>query len=344
MTQKTFRTYVTEFWEWFPTVAKQIHDELSQDNVEGIVATFPKEMSQRLPNLSWVFGRGKDGGHSLTITGEGQMGKQLLAMDWLVHAVDLPDWTFYAARQPSTRDDNDEAAIDIGGRSLNLNEVHVAIQVDEDQERVDLTAWHPLFEEIEEEGRWQILFLFLDEVLGEYGTQMWIGAIEFEEPTDPIALIDLPPHLNRLEDKFGWEKNSPLEEYSGYSAKDPQPNETRGDVIAGFTLFPQLVFAYASEGALEDDPVEGTGAQFVYLAIDASHLPEDDPLGGREEIEHVLAGELGNSALFFGGATGTEKSYLDILLLDANQALEQIPQAMKAMGIDSGFEIISFTK
>lgn len=341
---KTFRTRVTEFWEWFPTIAEQTHRELSEGNVEGVLATFPNMMQELLPGLSWVFGPGKNGGHSFTVTGEGQKGKQMLAADWLKHEVDLPGWTFHASRQPSPRTSNENAAIDVGGNAMALSEVKVAMQVDEERERVDITAWHPRFDEIDENGRWQILFLFLDEVLGEYGTQMWIGEIEFAEETDAIDLIDLPPHLNRLQDKYEWEKHSPLDEYTGYAAENPEPGLPRRDVIAGYTLFPQLVFEFANEGPVEADPVEGTGAEFVYLAINASLLPEDDPLGGRDEIENTLAGELGDSAIFWGGATGIESSYLDLLLLDGDRTREKLDTALKAMGIQSECQLFSFTK
>jgi hypothetical protein len=181
-------------------------------------------------------------------------------------------------------------------------------------------------------------------VLGEFGTQMWIGDIQFAETEDSFLLIDLPPHLNRLQDKYEWEKNSPLDEYTGYSAESPEPGGGyRSDVIAGFTLFPHLVFDYAeNEGPVAEDPLENTGAEFVFLVIDNELLPADDPLGGREEIENTLADEV-DSIRFWGGATGIESSYLDLLILNGQVSKDQIGAALKGMGYEAGWRIEPFT-
>ncbi len=53
------------------------------------------------PGFAWVFGPGADGiGHSFTLSGEGVIHRQLLALQWLSRAPVINGWTFYAARQP----------------------------------------------------------------------------------------------------------------------------------------------------------------------------------------------------------------------------------------------------
>ena len=187
------------------------------------------------------------------------------------------------------------------------------------------------------------MYLFLDEVLGEFGVQTWIGEIKFAESDDAIALIDLPPLLNRMQDKYEWEKNSPLEEYTGYQAAEPSSGFPRSDVIAGYTLYPHLVFEYANNGGpLAEDPLEGTGAEFVFLTIDGNLLPEDDPLGGREQIEQALTADLEDTARIWGGATGIEASYLDLLLFDGPIARAKIDETLKDLDIAGGCRLEPF--
>ena len=340
-----FLQRVDDFWAWFPTVAQEAYQDMNEGDLDGIMSRFPSEMNRLMPNLSWVFGPGKDDGLSLTITGEGQKGKQMLAACWLNRAVELPNWSFYASRQASPRTSNEGAEIDVGGNRLGLIDVRATPIVDVESQCVDLQVWHPLFEKLDEDGRWQILYLFLDEVLGEFGTQTWLGNLEFEPGEHNLSLIDLPPYLNRLQDQHEWEKHSPLEEYTGYQTNEPVVGYPRSDVIAGYTLYPHLIFQYGQQGEpVEEDPIEGTGAEFVFVTIDNKYLPEDDPTVGREEIERIVVESLGESAWLIGGATGIESSYLDFLLLRGDESKQKIQQALQSLNVDLGSEILSFCK
>lgn len=340
----TFAERVDSFWSWFPTVSDDIGQQLSSGSVGGILHEFPEHMQAALPEMSWVFGPGLNGGHSLTVTGEGRKALQLLADRWLRSAPELSGWTFYGSRQPSPREQNESAAIDLGGNVLNLTDLQIAPTVNEETRQVDILAWHPHFAEAEEHQRFQILFLLLDEVLGEFGTQMWIGQIEFGTSAHSLSLVDLPEYLETVQSE-DWELTSPIEQYTAYQSAEPVVQFPRSDIFAGFSLYPQLVFEFANNGGpVEEDPVAGTGAEFVFLSIDSSILAHENAVDAREKIQLELENRLKDSALFTGAATGMSSSYLDLLLFDGDVSRRLIRKGLDALNIGDHCELSSFTK
>ena len=231
--KQTFREGVAEFWDWFPTVAERFGTLLDNQDGEKVVAEVSRKMEKTLPTLSWVFG-GEGKGHSFTLTGEGQVARQLLAEYWLSQAVDVPGWEFFGSRQPSSPDSLASMAIRLSDQDqVDAETFLIRTKVDEEAEVVDIVAWHPAFESLPEEHHANILFIFLDEAMGEFGTQTWIGDIQIEPVTagnDTRSFADFPKFLDSIQKYHGWEKMSPLECYTGYETQQ-QSDAPRGDTI-----------------------------------------------------------------------------------------------------------------
>jgi hypothetical protein len=340
----TFRERVLEFWEWFPTVAESIGNTLTGDDPRDVVSEFADKVREKIGGLSWVFGPGESEGRmSLTVTGEGQTSKQLLSHYWLSLAVEVPGWEFYCSRQPLPAEHLVDLAIDVEGSSVDVESLVVATDVDDENEVVNIKAWHEAFENIENEGRFQLLYLLLDETLGEYGTQTKLGSIEFKSDPDAKPLGELPGYLDRLWLEKGWEELSPLETYSGYQS-EPSGEFERADTLTGYTCVPQIVLGFLNnEGCLEEDPVEGTGAQYMFVRIDGGGADfQEDPLQYRTEIEEEIANRLTGGGYVVGGATGTKNSYIDVVIFDGNRSLAAIREAMAELQLASEYEIKPF--
>lgn len=343
-TQLSFAERVDRFWSWFPTKSERIAQALDDGDVDAVMSEVQEFTAETLPRLAWVFGP-ETRGHSFTLTGEGQKSLQYLAEFWHSRAVELPGWTFYASRQASSLDQVRNMAIEIDEAEVAADEIRLVPDVDPDDERVHISAWHPAFADLEEGPRLQILFLLLDEVLGEFGTQLWIGEINFAENNSPITLLDLPDFLDQVEDEYHWEKLSPLEEYCGYQA-DPEGHEfPRGDTIAGFTSHPDLLFEYLSnQGSLEDDPLEGTGAEFLYLAIETDAFPLEDALDVRDQIEAKLGEQLEGMGRIIGAASGTRNNYLDLIVFDRKRATAVVDRVMDQWGFTNRYQLQPFMR
>lgn len=339
MVSRTFRERVDVFWDWFPKVSDRFFETIESGNCEDLIEEVSGFMGATLPGLAWVFGPGDDGGHSFTVSGEGMVAKQLLAEYWHSQQVPLKGWTFYQSRQPNRELDSVE--LEIGGLGrVDTETMLIRTSVDREHEVLDIVAWHPLFSELPERHHAQLLFLLLDETLGEFGTQTWIGGIEISELDSGSVdgrithrLKDLPKFINDIQRYHGWEKHSPIRSYTGYSIRTQQP-VLRGDTIAGTTCIPRLVFELIEEGGrLAEDPLKDTGAALAYLQIAGAVFPSGDEAGVRYNIEEALEQSLEAEQLGrpLGGACGTESSYIDLLLIDGDRSREAVDQTMQRL-------------
>lgn len=200
----------------------------------------------------------------------------------------------------------------IGDLDFDPLEFWITPSVDRERKKVDLAVWHPQFDQVKEKDRWTALFLFLDEVLGEYGTQQWIGEINLDNQrlTESMPFGDLPSFIRKLQDERGWKKSPPGESGVVYRCQEPHGRFVRGDVIAGSTCQPALINEYLrAEGSLED-PLEGTGADYVFVAFVATMLPQGRETEARGIIEDALEQELrpAGSGRVLGDAVGQQSA------------------------------------
>lgn len=341
----TFRERVLEFWEWFPTVAESIAETIHGENAREELSEFADQVREKIGGLSWVFGPGESEDRlSFTVTGEGQKSRQLLSHFWLSQGVEVPGWDFYCSRQPSPPDQLVDLGIEVAGSNVDVETLMVSTEVDDENEVVNIKAWHEAFENVDNDGRFQILYLLLDEALGEYGTQSKLGSIAFKGDPDAKPLVELPGYLEALWLEKGWTELSPLETYSGYRS-EPSEEFERADTIAGYTCVPQVVLGYLNNGgALEEDPVEDTGAEFLFARIENGGADvQDDPLQFRTAIEEEIAKRLnGGGGYVVGGATGTQNSYVDLVIFDGSRSLAAIREALAEMQLDGKYKIKPF--
>ena len=344
----TFRERVHEFWNWFPTQANQLTMAVKSDNPQESLASFVEQVRDKIGGLAWAFGPGStEDSLSFTVTGEGEKPRQLLAQHWLDQAVPVDGWDFHCSRQATPKDHLKAIKIEVGDTQIDVDTMLIATQIDEENQAVDLQAWHPALEDLDESDRYRIAFLLLDESLGEYGTQTKLGQIELQPGSEDRSLtqplIELPNYLESLWADKGWEETTPLETYTGYQA-EPTDDFVRSDIMAGYTNVPEVVIAFLeNDGQLLENPVANTGAEFLFVKVSRDQLPQDhDPMAYRTEIEMEVARRLaGGGGYVVGGATGTDHSYIDTLIFDGDRSIAAIREAVE-MTHNGDFEILPF--
>src|ERR1051326_4767652 len=206
----TFKQRVERFWEWFPQVADRFYQMLEEENGDSVTAETDPVIDELFPGFAWVYGPGEAGpgepGRSFTLSGESVLQKQLLALYWASRAPRLNGWTCYASRQPSPPEIIESMRINFEGQELNPLEFWFVPTIDDEEEVVDLMVWHPLYAGVpEEEARLGAFMVFLDEVLGEYGTSNWIGQVSVSggQLADSIPLTELWAYIDKLESEKG---------------------------------------------------------------------------------------------------------------------------------------------
>lgn len=346
--ETSFKDRITQFWDWYPTVSERFFQSIEAGRCEDLTQEVSQATEFMLPTMAWVFGPGENGGHSFTVSGEGYLPKQLLAEYWHSRAVELPHWTFHASRQPSEEENLKNMAIGIGEHdSIDTESFLISTNVDDEAQRIHITAWHPLLERLPEEHHYQILFILLDEALGEFGTQTWLGEIQIEPitPDDKTKTIaTLPAFIKQVENYHQWEKTPPLRSYSLYEVPE-QTDNRRGDTLIGTTCIPDIVIDFLENGGrLSEDPLPDTGAEFAYVAVDGSVFPDGQQSDVRANIEdaldEALISHLSGRAL--GGAFGFQESYIDLLLLDGDNSRAIVQAALGDLQLTNRSRIESF--
>jgi hypothetical protein len=342
----TFKMRVQRFWEWYGGAASRLYEAVGAPQSTSLVSEVSARVHEMGPGFAWVFGPGPaDQGHSFTVSGEGNLHRQLLTIFWLEQAPNIPGWTFYPARQPGSLKGSQ---ISIKSGKFNPVEFWITPHIDCDEQKLDITVWHPRFETMAERDRWAILFLYLDECLGEYGTQQWVGEIKLDSKrlADSMPLEELVEFLKAVQNERGWKKRPPGESAVSYRLPEPHARFLRGDIVTGTTVHWRLISEYArAEGELAD-PLNGTGADYVFVALDAGFLPVGNQANARGVIEDALDNSLrtSKSGRLLGGALGTESAYIDLLLFDGASSLDTLVCVLREQGLPPGSSINYFAK
>jgi hypothetical protein len=349
----TFKARVERFWEWYAEVAGRFYQLMEDGKSDQVVAETTRKVDELLPDFAWVYGPGEAGigqpGRSFTLTGEGVLHRQLLTLYWVSRAPRVEGWTFYASRQPSPPESIAAMRMDFDGHELDPMEFWLTPEIDSEAEKVNLTVWHPLYARVEEdERRLGAFFLFLDEVLGEYGTGQWIGEINPSDNqlAEAMPLTELYGFIDNLETEKGWQKLLPGEGAVAYEREDDGDRFPRDDIVVGSTTLFELVNAYdGAEGQLED-PLAGTGADYIFLSMDREFFPQGQEMDKRDAIENALnaALEPEHSGRVLGGAFGTRFAYLDLLLFDGPASLQIVERVLREQNLPAGTAINFFAK
>lgn len=330
----TLKQRVTEFWKWFAANADRFYATIEDKRCSELQPETSEAMDKWMGGMAWVYGPGANKvGHSLTLSGEGFLPKQLVADYWVSQAPKIDGWTFYSSRQPSDS---------FGGIVLHLQESKedfkpiefwVFPYVDKDAEEIDISVWHPSINRLPEKTRFMALFLILDEILGEHGTQNWIGQIKFSEEhlKKSIPISELPELIQATEQEHGWKKHPPTECYTGYELKPKNAHWLRSDTVAGTTRCFRLLRDYFDAEGPCDHPFPGVGLDYIFVSVPTSHFPSGDQVTARGIIEDEIIEALEpiGAGISLGGATGSQNCYMDFAIYDGERSLEIIKTILK---------------
>ncbi len=342
----TFKKKVADFWSWYSERAQFFYDTIEDGRCGDLQPEVSENVNRLWDDFAWVFGPGPDekGGHSFTLTGEGILHRQFLTKYWLDQAPDLDGWTFYSSRQPGDADSG--CSISIRDRQFKFGSMWVSAKPDPEHENVDIAAWHPLFNEVDKEVQSTVLYLILDEVLGEFGTDLWLGVIEATdtELADSMPVTELREFIHDLEIKEGWRKSDPTESYSLYELPEPDDDFLRSDTVAGTVCNMPLINEYLNSHGKMEDQIEGSGAEFVFVAFDSAILPDGEQTDFRAKIEDCLEDALvpEKSGRVLGGAIGNNLTYIDLLIFDGDHSLALIKEELIRQELPAGTTVHFF--
>jgi hypothetical protein len=210
-------------------------------------------------------------------------------------------------------------------------------RLDPEEEKIDIAVWHPSIQRLPERTRFSALFLILDELLGEYGTQNWIGEIRFSEDhlDRSIPIAELQDVIRDAEQNQGWKKYPPTETYMSYTVNAQDAAWLRGDTVAGTTRCFRLLREYLEAKGPCEHPCPGIGLDYVFVSIPTSHFPKGEEVSARGTIEdEIIDGlEAEASGISLGGATGRKNCYMDFAIYDGERSLDLIRGILRKHGL-----------
>lgn len=239
----TLKARVEEFWKWYSANAERFHATIQAKRCSDLTQETSEAVDKHLPGMAWVYGPGEhEGQESFTLSGEAILPKQFVAEYWLSKAPKLKDWIFYSSRQPSKERSKFSIKLE-GDHMFKTEEFWLAPYVDTDAENIDVKVWHPSLHRLDHETRMTALFLILDELLGEHGTENWIGDIDFSEEhlKTSIPIAELPELIHATQKEHDWKKYPAPETYSSYQLKPQDQPSSRSDTVAGTTRYFSLL-------------------------------------------------------------------------------------------------------
>ncbi|WP_242457141.1 hypothetical protein [Treponema zioleckii] len=165
------KTKEEKFWTWFCKNSKSIYN--FESNREVVFDKIQAQLHAVNENLTFEISSIKDEKRDFVISADGII-SAFPAVETLYKAKpELSDWTFIKFR-PRRKVDN---SIKIGNKELFPRDVRFMFVDDEDTNKVGIVLFCNGYNEDEADFYTQISFLFLDESLGEFDTETYIGSI-----------------------------------------------------------------------------------------------------------------------------------------------------------------------
>jgi hypothetical protein len=191
---------IASFWDWWASTGRDaVTSAIEAREPERVADELNEAVGTIHPDLAWEVGAGDLAQHVLVVTAEGDPELRPLASRWLrsCPAVD-ETWEYAASRQPSR--ELGDIVLGIGDREVAFCDIRVGAR--REGVHLEVSVYHPLFVDLDEQLRAQVAFLALDAALGEDDVEAWVGEISCttEPPLDGFPLTGLRSVVRDLHD------------------------------------------------------------------------------------------------------------------------------------------------
>lgn len=301
------REAIDAFWAWWRGGASagfaEAFDGPRAPDGE-LIGALSEHVAAIDPSLDWEFGSGRSSRHHLCLSAKGDPVLRVVAERWRKRGPE-PDavWEFYSARQGS-RGEVSDLSLEIAGVTVALGALTFRIEVDDSTERIDVVGHHPAFAALaDEQLAKQILFIGLDNLLGEDGVERWIGGVDLSttRPASAISAHDLASAVDALAARATGERWAVL----------------RGE-IEGRRIFVTLNRAIKRvDHLLLDMHVSVT---LPLRAPTPEGLTTDEEAASLNRMEDELVAALGAHAVLIGRETGSGRRTLHLHVAEGGPA------------------------
>ncbi len=186
---------IEAFWEAWPDVRPLLEADLAAGEY-GPGTQLLTDMVEALhSDLEWDIRPGLVAVNALCLT-SGDHRLRPLTGRWVAVAPPADtQWEFHPARTPIGPE-----VFDIDDHEIDPSQATFVAEIDPDAEHLSITVAHPEFRSLDEANRFQATFRMIDDLLGEDGTEKWIGSVDATPGSlhQPAPLTDLPRVVDEL--------------------------------------------------------------------------------------------------------------------------------------------------
>lgn len=321
---KSFKEGVNKFWKKFIKEEASIR-EMIDNKTEGqkLVAKVNEVLSDAFHNAYFELGKNEAGKYELILTPEGDRATLFPLEYWKQAAPEeLKEiWNFYSSK-PGKPDGN--FGMTMYDTSLDKENIQIYTEVDKEQQKVNLQVCSQNLLKLEENQRYNMFFIFLDQFIGELYTMEYIGTIDFlEKPIDrqttPVGELKTLIDKNIEEEKW-FPAESIIEKCSGYQMKPSEAKDwqLREDIFIGYTACIPVLNAFYNQTDELFNRFQQDGITYGFLFYKSVNVPKEQMVPFRAEIEDkILAiAKKERVADTIGGGTGFYFSYMDFIIYD----------------------------
>ncbi|WP_214409536.1 DUF695 domain-containing protein [Sphaerisporangium fuscum] len=198
---------VAGFWAWWAQARPRVEALLDAGDGAGLAEELAPAVAGMHPGLEWDITHGRAARHALIVSCAGDPELRPLAHHWARQAPPADElWEFLPSRP--AHPNPAELTIDVNGRELDLEKMVFGLRVPNGQPRIDVSAFHPIFPDLDDETRMEATVLALDWLIGEDEVARWVGDIVAAafQPIDAVAAVHLPAVVADLASEYQQEQ------------------------------------------------------------------------------------------------------------------------------------------
>jgi len=291
---------VAAFWQWWAAHRAEILGDLHNSRA-GWIQPLTARVHGIHADLDWEFGPGRRAKHLLALSANGDPRLRPTLERWrLAGPQDDPDFEFYTARQasPGERD----GAMEWNGIEVPYADFRFAVEARDHQQRWDIVVHHPKLAALGEAAP-NLVFVVLDDLLGEDGVETWMGGIDWTSEPPPDDALDVSA-LRSLVD--GAEERWP--ELTWIVAQAAHPDTGA-----------RIVFSGCAAAKFLKEPLFDTLCMArLPFAADEEGMPLGEEKARVDGFEDALLAELGDRVRVWCRGTGNAERVMWIYLMAEN--------------------------
>lgn len=321
---KSFKEGVDKCWKTFAKEEASIREMMdNKTEADELLDTVNKTLSDAFHNVYFEMGINEEGKYELILTPEGDRASLFPLEYWKQAAPEelKKIWNFYSSK-PGNADS--EFGLRMYDTNLDKDKVQIFAEVNEQNQKVDISVYSKELLTLEENQRYSMFFILLDQFIGELYTMEYIGMIEFiDKPLNgnPTPISSLKALIDESINKYKWfPAENIIEKCSSYQMEPSKAKDwqLREDIFIGYTACIPVLNAFYNQTAELFEKFEQDGIVYGFLFYKNTNVPQDQmvPLRGEIEDKILAITQKERVADTIGGATGFYFSYMDFIIYD----------------------------